>query len=1010
MKTKFKGILTLFLALAVQIAFAQQTVTGKVTDPTGEPVLGATVLVKGSSTAATTDFDGNYSIQASPEDILQFSFAGYDTQEITVGSQSVINVAFSGGLEELTVIGYRTATPETTNISSKTISSKTIENRPNASIVQTLSGQVAGLNVFTQTGQPGANSTVNIRGIASINGDSEPLFIIDGAFADQDNFRSLNPQDVESVTVLKDAGALAIYGNRGTNGVIIIKTRRGEFNQPLKIGVNSILSYTTLQGNDYDIMSSQQLLNLERERGAGVGGRGFDNSGTPLTDAEIAAAPNTDWRDYFFRTGLTSNQTVSLSSGGKKSTQYTSIGYFDQEGILVQSDLKRFNIRNNFSTQSENEKFKFNSQLSANYSKSNEPNSIGSGAINRNFVLSAYQSVPYLSPDDYTNGADLLAPLLFRNTPLFMIDRLRTYDRFDEEVRILGSIDASYELAKNVTVASVTGIDFINTYLTRAEQSQSFNALLFGGGANPTAGFMQQNSNRTFAFNQTTSLRYDNTFNEKHTLGVGLYTEYLKQHRRNLGFFANGLDPRTFALGDGAGFVDDNPNNDFFVDNINADASNGGLFSYFAAVDYDYDTRFGFGAVLRRDSSYRFIDENKWGTFYSVSGRWNVNREKFMEDVSWVKVLKLRASYGVTGNQDVNGDGFFSPTSLILDTFGTGSGYGGVNSLFPNGFGNPSLQWEEVTQTNIGVDFELLQNGRLRGAVDVYSRRADELFQPNRISGVVGTGGFAQSSNVGTLFNRGVDFDLSYDIIQSLGDRDKLNLSIGGNFNYNRSELQDLPNEDGEIPGIGQNGGQLGEYFIVRYAGVNPANGNALFLDANDNLTETPSQDTDQVWSGKNLVPEFTGGFTMDIDYKGFYLQTLFNFATGLDRFDNNLSIFQNQNNIGQFNVSNDLLRAWQNPGDVTDIPSLDANNLDNASDRYLREADYLRLRFVNIGYNFDRATLEKFKLDRLRVFINSENLFTISKWRGFDASTLSNTSRLYPTPRIISFGVELGL
>ncbi|WP_438961655.1 SusC/RagA family TonB-linked outer membrane protein [Nonlabens sp.] len=1009
MKTKLNGILTLFLALIVQVSIAQ-TVTGKVLDPDGEPVLGATVLVKGTANATTTDFDGNYSINAAASDVLQFSFAGYDTQEVTVEEKSVINVTMATSLEVITLIGYRTATKETTNIASTTISSKTIENRPNASVVQTLTGQVAGLNIATNSGQPGGNSTINIRGVGSINGDSEPLFIIDGTFADQDNFRSLNPQDVESVTVLKDAGALAIYGNRGTNGVIIITTRRGEYQQPLKISVNSILSYTSLQDNDYNLLNSQQLLSLERERGLGVGGRGFDNSGTPLTDAQISAAANTDWTDVFFRTGVTQNQTVSLSSGGKKSTQFTSIGYFNQEGILQDSDLKRFNIRNNFSATSENDRFNFNTSFSANYSKSNEPNEIGGSGINRNYILGAYQSVPYLTPGDYTNGADLLAPLLFRNTPLFLLDRLATYDRFDEEVRILGNIDTSYKITDNITVKSNTGIDFTNTYLTRAEQSLSFNSQLFAADPYPTtSGFQQQNSNRTFAFNQSTSINYNKVFNEKHTLNVGLYTEYLKQHFRGMGYFANGLDPRTFELGDGDAIISDNGNDDFLVDTVSAQKLNGGQFSYFTAVDYDYDTRFGFSGVLRRDASYRFIGDNKWGTFFSVAGRWNIDKESFMDDVDFVKVLKLRGSYGVTGNQDVNGDGYFSGSGLVLDTFTTGAGYGNANSLFVNAIGNPTLQWEEVAQWNVGIDFELLNRGRLRGAVDVYSRNSRDLFQSNRISGVFGNGGYAQSANVGNLYNRGIDFDVKYDVVQAL-TRDDLGVTVGLNFNHNRSELQNLPNEDGEIIGIGRNGGQLGEYSLVRQVGVNPATGNLLFLDADGNPTETPDPDNDQVWSGKNLQPEFTGGFNFNVDYKGFYLETLFQFAAGIDRFDNDLNGFQDPSNIGQFNLSNDILRAWENPGDITDIPSLDATNLDFGSDRYLREADFLRLRFVNVGYSFDQSVISKFKLDRLRLFVNAENLITWSKWRGFDASTLSNTSRLYPTPRIISFGIELGL
>ncbi|MGJ8685033.1 MAG: SusC/RagA family TonB-linked outer membrane protein [Nonlabens sp.] len=1010
MKTKLNGILTLFLALIVQVAIAQ-TVTGKVTDVTGEPVLGATVLVKGSSNATTTDFDGMYSINAASSDVLVVSFAGYTAQEVPVGSQSVINVTLKESLDSITIIGYKNTPPATSSVSAVTISSESIENRPNASFVQTLTGQVAGLNIFTNSGQPGANSTINIRGINSIGGNSEPLFVIDGAVVDEDNFRSLNPQDIASVSILKDAGATAIYGNRGANGVILITTRRGKFNQPLKVSVNSILSYTTLQDNDYNVMNSQELLTIERDRGVGVGARGFQRTPpfSPLTDAEIAAAPNTDWTDVFFRTGLTKNQTVSLSSGGDKVRQFTSLGYFDQEGILVQSDLKRFNLRNNISGNSENKKFRYNTNVNLNYSKSNEPNSIGSGAINRNYVLAAYQSVPYLTVDDYNNTPteDLVSSVLFRDTPLFLLNRLDTYDRFEEEIKFVGSLDLSYDITDDITLRSVSGADYQNILLTRAEQSQSFNALLFGGGRTD-AGFAQFSTARQLAFNQTTSLSWSKTFNSKHNVNVGLYTEYFKAHLRSFGFFEEGLDPRTFALGDGASFISDSAANDFYVDTVNATKRNAGLFSYFTSADYDYDGRFGFSGTFRRDASYRFSGSNRWANFWAVSGRWNLEKEEFLQDSEFIQGLKIRASYGTAGNQRIVDGGFFTAPDLYRDLFATGSGYTGANSLGLAQQGNSSLRWETVGQANIGVDFELLKGGRLRGALDVYQKKTEDLFQLGRTSGILGS--YTFNTNVGNLYNRGIDFDVKYDVFQNQGNRDKVNLEVGLNFNYNRSELENLPNDDGEIPGIGRNGGQLGEYFVVEQVGVNPANGNLLFRAADGSLTENPSQDADAQWNGKNISPEFQGGFNLNADYKGFYVSALFNFATGIDRFDNDLSGFQDPTDIGQFNVSRDLFRAWTPTNRVTDIPSLDATNLTVASDRYMRESDYLRLRFINVGYNFDQKVLEKFNVERLRLFVNAENLVTFSKWRGFDAAVLSNTSRLYPTPRIISVGIELGI
>ena len=1018
MKTKLNGILTLLLALVVQVAFAQQTVTGKVTGPDGDEIFGATVSVKGTSTFATTDFDGMYTIQASPESTLVFAFTGYDAYEVVVGNQTLINVELKNSLGEVVVIGYRTTTPIKSSVATSVVTDETIKNRPNANILQTLSGQVAGLNINTVSGQPGGDSTINLRGIGTINGNTEPLFVIDGAFVDEDNFRSLNPQDIKSISVLRDAAATAIYGNRGANGVVVIETNQGSYETPLEISFNSLTTFTELQDNDYNMMNSQQLLTLERERGVGFGAGVYQGTGVPLTDAEIAAAGTNDWREDFFRTGITQNNTVSLSSGGKNTRQFTSIGYFDQEGILVQSRLKRFNLRSNVSGKTENDKFNYRLNLTANYSDNQAPNQIGTGAINRNYVLAGFQGVPWLNANDYTTGADLLSPLLFANTPLFLLDRLDTYNRKEEEIKVVGSLNLNYKITDDISINSTSGIDYQNNILTRFEASDSFNALLFGGAANPLAGFQQQATIREFTFNQTTSLNYNKVFNEKHSLNVGLYTEYFKAHLRGFRYFAEGLDPRTFAEGDGSGFVADQPNNDFYIDTAGADNNNSGLFSYFGSLDYSYDDKYGVSGTIRRDASSRFTGDNKWGTFFAASAFWNIHEENFFGEESKIDFLKLRASYGEVGNQYVNlgnNFGIFSPSvqfldlGLFRDTFATGSGYAGLQTIGVANFGLGGLSWETTKEFNVGVDFEVF-NKRLRGSIDAYYRDTTDLFTSTNISGIAGTNGYSLPGNFGVLNNRGIDLTVNYDLIRKT-EEGGFALTIGGVANVNKNVIRDLNAEDGQIIGTGREGNRLFEYFTIRYAGVNPANGNVLFLDANGDLTENPNPDTDRVWLNKDLFPEFTGSFNINTEYKNFYLNTQWNFATGLDRFDNDLSTVQDPTNLGQFNVSTDLLDAWTPTNRNTAIPSLDATNINTfASTRYLQSADYLNLRFVTLGYNFQEDVLSKIGVSRLSVFLNAENLVTFSSWRGYDPLAQTNGSRGFPTPRQISIGLELGI
>jgi TonB-linked SusC/RagA family outer membrane protein len=1005
MRPKLTWILTpLLLVLSLNFSFAQEkTISGNVVDQNNVPLPGVSVLVVGTTRGTQTDFDGNYSISASVGETLRFSYIGQTTVDRSVGAAYVINVQMEEDaetLEEVVVTGYRTQAKEKSSIASQTISAETVVNRPNANVIQTLSGQVAGLDISTNSGQPGAAPTVRLRGVNSINGNTSPLFIIDGTPVDEDNFRSINPQDIESISVLKDAGATAIYGNRGANGVVVITTRSGSYNTPLQIEYTGILSFSTLQDNDYNLMDSQQQLTLENERGLGRGAN--------LTPQEIAEAPTFDWVDFFFRTGLTQNHNLRLTSGSENFSQATTLGYFDQEGILEDSDLKRFSIRNNLTGKSDNDRFSYGTNISINYTRSNEPNAIGGSAINRNYILGAYQSVPYITPDDYTDGAGLLSPLLFSNTPLFLLDRLRTYTRYEEEVKIIGSFNASYKITPELTARIVMGGDYQSEFLTRAEGPTSFNALLFGGAENPTSGFQQQASTRQFSYNQVTSLTYANEWG-RHSMNLAGYMEYFKAHFRQFGYFANGLNPLTFYPGDGSGLIpvqfDQDAGALLFTDNANAEILNAGLFSYFAQGDYDYDTRYGFTGTIRRDASYRFSGSNKWATFYSLAGRWNIHNEAFM-DGSIFNTLKLRVSYGTTGNQRIAGTSYFSSPDLTKNFFATGPGYANQNAIFLSQIANTTLRWETVASTNIGLDFELFDR-RLRGTLDFYDKQTSDLFQSTPVSAINSV--TSLNANTGDLANRGFDFTLSWDVIES-EDPDGFNLTLNAVGNYNETELSNLPSEEGEIIGTGRNGGKLFEYYTIRYAGVNPANGNLLFYTADGDVTENPDADNDRVWINKNIFPDWQGSFGFNMDYKGFFFTTQFNYVIGVDRFDNDLAGFQNPNNIGQFRTSRDLLRAWTPDNRVTDIPAYDAfNRASFTSDRYLREADYVRLRFAQIGYNFPSRSLENTGISRLRIFGNAENLFTWSKWRGFDAEAQDNTSRLYPTPKTLSIGFELG-
>ena len=1009
MKTKFSVILTLLLAFVVQLSFAQQqTVSGTVIDESGLPLPGATVIIKGTSTGTSTDFDGKYSINVNSGEVLVFSYVGYAEQSITVGTSNIIDaqLAPSYALEEVVIEAYRTSTKETSNIAVTTVTATTIEARPNASFAQTLQGQVAGLNITTGNGQPGGDSTINLRGVSSLSGNTEPLFIIDGVPVDEDNFRSLNPNDIESLSVLKDAGATAIYGNRGANGVVLIKTRRGSFNSGLKISYTGTTGFSTLQTHDYNLMNAREQLQLEKDFGSGFG--------ATLSDAELEARAlqtNTDWLDVFFDTGLTQSHTLNLSSGGENINSFTSFGYTDQEGILKNaSDLKRFNFRNNTSGKSNDGKFNYNTSFTFNYSESNEPNSIGTGAINRNYVLGANQSVPYISPHSYIPGEGGNIPVVFANTPLFLLDRLHTYTRREDEIKIIANVNASYAFTDNLTFRTSFGGDFTDEHLLRVEGPTSFNAQLFASVGDNTPGFSDQDVRRSVALNFNNSLTYNNTFADKHTVEVSLFTEYFKAHRRSFGVRQEGFDQATFYPGDGAAFIDDVSTNDLYIDTARATLRNAGLFSYFGFADYDYDTKYGFSATVRRDASYRFAESNRWGTFWSVSGRWNISNEAFMEG-SVFDQLKLRGSYGTTGNQRIiavaGQFAYFAAPDLTRNLFNTGGVYGGVNGLTVGQIGNNDLKWETIVQANIGLDFALFSN-RLRGTVDVYKKNTEDLFIATPISPALNGGTATINANVGELENRGVDLELHYDLLKSSAD-DGLNVTLNLVGNYNKQEIISL-GDGGDQFGTRIVGGVIGELFVAPFMGVNPANGNLLYQDINGDLTEDLTNNDIRA-TGKNVFPDYQGSFGLDADFKNFFFTTQFNYTVGVDRSDFDMQGFLDPTSIGQFRHSRDILRAWSQPGDITDIPSLTATNASDEflSDRNIRESDYLRLRFIQFGYNLPAKALEKIGFSHLRVFASGENLVTFTKWRGFDAEALGASQNGYPTPKTYSFGIEFG-
>jgi TonB-dependent starch-binding outer membrane protein SusC len=1027
MRSKFKWIFTLLVAFTMQFSFAQEkTVTGVVSDESG-PLPGANVVVKGTNRSTQTDFDGKYSIKANVGETLVFSFTGYQNQSQVIGSSSKISVKLTEGivLENIVVEGYRTNTKTKTTVAQTTINSKTIENRPNASVVQTLQGQIAGVNIASGSGQPGAASTVIIRGQTTREGSTSPLYLIDNVPSSSDSFRNIDPNEIASVTVLKDAAATAIYGNRAANGVIVIKTKSAKYGEKLNFSYSMNTGLTQLQNYKYDLADARQQLTLERTVGRG---RGNQNpaTGEPFTDAEIAAYNvNTDWVKYFFRTGLSQQHQLSISGGSENLNSFTSIGYLNQEGILRTTGLQRFNFRNNISGKSKDDKFNFSSNVGLSFSKNNQATSLGTGGVNRNYVLGATLGVSYISPDEYQNSQQLLdlngEDGTLKLTPLFLIDKLNTYFNETSELRILGNFEASYKLTKDITALTRTSVDFNQTRFIQTEFPVSFNALLFQDPGEDFVGFEDINSNRFFNFNFYNSIRWDKKVKD-HSFSLSANTEYYKAHGQLNNFRQSGLDPLTFSPGTSAGYAQFDGT--FYVPQVSAINISRGLFSYFGQGDYDYKNRYGATATIRRDTTSKFENDYKWGTFWALSARWNISNEEFMKD-SVFDELKLRVSKGATGNERITNisggvwglydgtqfSGILGPI-LTRDVYSisnnTASNYNGAPSLVPS-IGDTALRWETTYQTNVGIDFGVFKN-RLRGAADVYEKKTVDLFIDAPLSYVTGQAVLTQ--NYATIINKGIELQLSYDLIKNNNTRFTLNF----NGSYNDNRIFDIPNDRGEIPNgnvTDRNGRVLNEFIVYPYAGVNPLNGNLLFLDINNNLTENPDPDADRRYTNKSRLPRYQGGFGFDFEYKGFYANTLFTYVADIWRFDFDLEGMYDSTTagLGQFRSTTALFDAWTPTNTNTNVPALNASNfgLQEASDRFLRDASYVRLRNFQVGYNFPKKTLERTFIKGLKLFAQGENFLTFTKWQGFDPeSNRSGDQAQYPTPRIFTVGLDI--
>lgn len=997
-------------------AFAQEReVTGTVTVASGEPLGGATVRVAALPDQGTvTNLDGNFSITASPDDVLLISFIGYQTQEILVGDRTVFNIVLQVDqqlLSEVVVVGYGVQTRSDLTGSIASISADEIANQPVASLDAALQGRASGVFVSSPSGTPGAGITINIRGQTSLSASSEPLYVIDGVpiisedlsglFSGGQSTNSLadlNPNDIASIEILKDASATAIYGSRGANGVVLITTKRGEAGTS-KIGFNMYTGFQNIT-NEIDMMSSQEFLGmmndaaLQDNRDLGTSYSETHVSDIWGFDPNDSDLQNTRWYDEIFRTSAVSNYELTASGGTDQTRYFTSLSYYDQEGVQIGTGFERISARVNLDTEVTNW-LDFGANITLNRTiqdRTINDNSLFGVVINTlagDPLMPVYEEDgSYADPFAYFGWWMLDNPVLIANE----------YSRFTRTVRGLGTIFGNASITDELSFRSSLSVDYTNL------DDEAYTPIISRESRNAQRnGFGNFLTTQDFTWLIENYLSYVNTIGTNHSVNAMVGTSFQSSNRNFSSINAQGFPSDQFTKLSVASQVT----------SASTSGSSWGLASYFFRGNYSYDNRYLFTTTGRLDGSSRFGDNFRYGFFPSGSIAWRMTNESFMENQRIFSELKPRISYGVTGNQE--GIGNFASRGL----FGV-SDYRSTPTLIATQLSNADLTWESTRQLDVGVDIGLFED-RVNISADYFIKTTDNLLLNRLIPGISGFSSVTE--NVGKVENKGFEFDIRGVI---LSGRD-LTWTSSFNISFIQNEVlelvvDDLILNDSHILSEGQ---PIGTFHLIDHNGVDPATGNMLWIDENgDGIIDSGDRRT-----VGNAQPDFFGGWANSLAFKGFDLNVLFQFTYGNKIFNHSRASYENLgwSRIGiphifplpDGNNHRFADNRWMQPGDQTDIPraGLTNKNWREYSSRWLEDGSYLRLKTLTLGYNFSPDFTRRLGMSNLRLYMQGQNLLTFTNYTGLDPEVNQNARNplvagsdfgTHPQVRTVSFGINL--
>lgn len=982
------------LFLSIGMAMAQTHVSGIVTSSEdGEPVIGATVKVVGSQTAGTvTDIEGRFSLSVSKPGVeLEFSSIGLVSKRVKASeNMTVVLQVDSHTLEQVVITGYGSAKKLGSVVGSiASVDKKKLESIVTPNFTDALAGQVSGLSVLSGAGDPSQSATIRLRGINSIQSSSQPLFILDGAPIDAAFYATLNPADIESITVLKDAASTAIYGARAANGVIVLTSKQGKYSEQVSLSVRAQYGIAGPTSEGVEMMNSKQYVKFR------------DLIGQPVSDEVRTLVDkyniNTNWRDEMIDNAApTLDVNATMQGGGQTVNYYISFNHHKQDGLIEMSKMHRNTLNARINARL-NRFFKigFTTNLGVQrYSQNAEWGA--SGIYSANPLVFARQAMPFDTPYQYTideNGkmikGDRAIGLKYSGLVMpWWYNSHRNYYR--NKLTLNTSVTETFTPLEGLTfqaLQSINGLESMNH-----GSNSPYDAFVDGMGNKIDAmkGSVSASTSRYYQFTLSHTAEWRKQFGD-HYVGILLGEETRIERSRGLSAYSEGqTDSRLLLLPHGTTVTPGDLGDSFGEEVAN---------SLFANAEYNYKEKYYVTGSIRRDGSSKFAPGHRWGTFWSAGAKWDLKKEDFLKDVEWLNDLSLSVNYGTTGND--SGTGSYS----YLGSYGVGGLYNGESSLGIASMSNPDLTWETTAKWNVGLNFSIFDRAHFQ--VDFYRNKSTDMLMSIPYS--MTTGFSSGIGNVAAMTNTGVEANVDVDILKTKD----FYWSFKANVGYNKNEITELfqGRDEYVLANTGLKiavGHAYGEFYQVRFAGVDPMTGAPLYYDKDGNKTKKFNEERDAVFLGKKRYAPWTGGFGTNFRYKNVSLIADFAWVAGKYMLINDDYFIANPQLATGWNQRVEMLNIWTTPGQITDIPG--AKYDVQFTDQMLQNASFLRMKTLSIQYEFPKKWMQATRyIKGVKVFGIARNLFTITPFEGYDPEPDQNLVQFnYPNTRQFVFGAEI--